>query len=182
MRRLFHRCVAIPQAKAGHSRLQLVRAIRQGRAPTPDRVGPQTVIGAAADDMHMQLRRDIAQGSHIELLHGPARGLAERPHQISGADDLVHEGGSLRGRQLLKLMQAGAAGDQDQPREADVVLKPHLAERPVADRDGARFEGGVGFEVASHAPSVQAVDDAGPVGELAQRRLQGQPGRLDLRL
>ena len=62
-----------------------------------------TVVGAAADHMDMQLGGDVAEGGDVELLHGPARGLADRADQAAGADDLLGQNSAIGGRKVLDL-------------------------------------------------------------------------------
>ena len=106
----------------------------------PDRIGPQGVVAATADDMDVKLGRDIAQGGDVQLVDGRIAQGAQFTHQGAGADDLLAQKGALVGRQVFQLDRAGDSRQQDQPGKAGVVLKPDMAQGPVGGEDGPRLE------------------------------------------
>lgn len=115
---------AVSRKQSGGDRPKLVFPILGTRLDvTPDRLGPAGIARPATDDMHMELRDQVADPGDIDSLAATRRGQPVR-HPLAVGEHRIPP-------ILGKVQQIGAVGlrDQNQPGDGSVLVRQQMCSR-----------------------------------------------------
>jgi hypothetical protein len=108
--------------------------------------------------MRVQLWRDVAEQSDIELLDRKAASGPDRANPGAGRHDLLHQSGAVIRPEILDLARRLEARHEHDPGPSRIVLQPNGAEPEIGDRVRGLREGGGecehGLSLAGWAPAV----------------------------
>ena len=101
------------------------------RHQPPDRAGPGNVAGAARDDMHVQLRHQVAERGDVQLV-----AFGDLFQGAGGAADLRHQLALFDFVEIDDLHGFMPARHQQQPGVVRILDDKHAAQRQIPDVDG----------------------------------------------
>ena len=123
-----------PAAQLADEGLDLLRIVVDRRRLAPHGLRPGDVARASGDDVHMQLRHDIAERGDVELVAG-----GDRLERAGDAGDFGHQ---LRLLDLVEIddLDGVAAGNEQHPGIVRVLDHEHARQRQIADSDRILLE------------------------------------------